>query len=161
MANVVTHGIWIIPAVYCTLQLLWRSDTSSKIFVATVYGVALTLLFFISTFFHCMFYCNRNRQLKDFLHRCDRAMIYIFIAGSYFPWLSLSTPVHSNLMTFLKWFVWTLAAMGIAYQQVIKSFIYFPNCYKNIFESNLNHPLLYNDNCHTLPIIFDLYISRN
>lgn len=57
-------------------------------------------------------------MLKDILHRCDRAMIYIFIAGSYFPWLSLSSPVQSHVLTFLKWFVWTLAALGIMYQQV-------------------------------------------
>lgn len=62
---------------------------------------------------------KKNRQLKDVLHRCDRAMIYIFIAGSYFPWLSLSTAIQSNMLLFcLKWTVWLLAAFGILYQQV-------------------------------------------
>lgn len=86
--------------------------------MATIYGTTLTLLFFISTFFHGAFYFNRNRLLKDILHRCDRAMIYVFIAGSYFPWLSLGAPAQSHVLTFLKWFVLTLAILGIAYQQV-------------------------------------------
>ncbi|KAG4076912.1 hypothetical protein HA402_015899 [Bradysia odoriphaga] len=119
IANVVTHGIWVIPAIYAALQLLWRSHSSSQIVVAIVYGSSLALLFIVSTIFHSVFYCNHNRQLKDVMHRCDRAVIYIFIAGSYFPWLSLSTTVHSSFLFFsLKWTVWLLAALGILYQQI-------------------------------------------
>lgn len=57
------------------------------------------------------------RQLKDVLHRCDRAMIYIFIAGSYFPWLSLQQLPEEGWSSVMRWFVWILAAMGIGYQQ--------------------------------------------
>lgn len=58
------------------------------------------------------------RQLKDVLHRCDRAMIYVFIAGSYFPWLTLSPPAHPTILCILKWMVWLLAGCGILYQQI-------------------------------------------
>lgn len=159
IANVVTHGIWIIPALCCAIQLLWRSDNTSKIFVAMVYGISLILLFFVSTFFHCAFYCNNNRQLRDILHRCDRAMIYIFIAGSYFPWLSLSSPAHSNMLTFLKWFVWTLAALGILYQQVNENYsieIYSPYfiihciCHLSIFRSSTNDTDVWRPSCTLL-----------
>lgn len=64
------------------------------------------------------FYC-KYRQIKDVLHRCDRAMIYVFIAGSYFPWLSLGDPAHPQICFAFKWGVWLLAALGIVYQQVI------------------------------------------
>lgn len=80
--------------------------------------------------------------MRDVLHRGDRAMIYVFIASSYFPWLSLmpnlsvaaemSNKSSSSLLpTILSWFgvsslvaadlrwlVWFLAAMGILYQQI-------------------------------------------
>lgn len=119
LANVTTHGLWVLPAICAALQLLWRSQSGTQFLVGLVYGVSLALLFIVSTVFHCVFYCNRNRPLKDILHRCDRAMIYIFIAGSYFPWLSLSTPIDSHALLFvLKWTTWLLAAFGILYQQV-------------------------------------------
>lgn len=45
-------------------------------------------------------------------------MIYIFIAGSYFPWLNLGHATHPLIVTVLNWFIWILAAIGILYQQV-------------------------------------------
>lgn len=56
--------------------------------------------------------------LKNVLHRCDRAMIYVFIAGSYFPWLTLENTDHSAILFCMEWVIWLMAAFGIAYQQV-------------------------------------------
>lgn len=93
-------------------------------------------------------------RVRDVLHRGDRAMIYIFIASSYFPWLSLTPSLavaeetiksSSSLLPIifswfgfsslvaadLRWLVWFLAAMGILYQQIfhekykwLETFIY-------------------------------------
>ena len=76
------------------------------------------------------------------MHWADRGMIYIFIASSYFPWLSLipnaakiSTHsgqtslsllpiflswmgVSSDIASDLRWTIWFLAAIGILYQQI-------------------------------------------
>lgn len=86
--------------------------------VSFIYGSALILLFCVSTAFHCVFYCNKDLVLKDVLHRMDRAMIYIFIAGSYFPWLNLGHTSHPYIICSLKWWIWVLAVLGIIYQQV-------------------------------------------
>uniref|UniRef100_A0A1Q3F7F6 Putative macrophage maturation-associated protein n=1 Tax=Culex tarsalis TaxID=7177 RepID=A0A1Q3F7F6_CULTA len=118
IANVLTHGFWVLPSAYGGVNLLWRSYNSAQLLAAIIYGLALAMLFFVSTFFHCVFYCNRNRPLKDVLHRCDRAMIYIFIAGSYYPWLSLGHTTHPQIVSVIKWCVWVLAIMGIIYQQM-------------------------------------------
>lgn len=118
IANVITHGLWVLPSVYAGINLLFRSYTPAQMLAAVIYGVALSMLFFVSTFFHCVFYCNRSRQLKDVLHRCDRAMIYIFIAGSYYPWLSLGHTSHPQIVSVVKWCVWVMAILGIIYQQM-------------------------------------------
>ena len=56
------------------------------------------------------------RLWKDLLHRSDRAMIYLFIAGSYTPWLNLR---HlDGVSVELRWAVWLLALLGITYQQL-------------------------------------------
>ncbi|XP_058466806.1 monocyte to macrophage differentiation factor [Malaya genurostris] len=118
IANVITHGAWVLPSVYAGVTLLWRSSSAAQLLAAIIYGLALMMLFFVSTFFHCVFYCNRNRPLKDMLHRCDRAMIYIFIAGSYYPWLSLGHTTHPEIVSVIKWCVWVMAILGIIYQQI-------------------------------------------
>ncbi|KAL9872452.1 monocyte to macrophage differentiation factor isoform 2-T2 [Glossina fuscipes fuscipes] len=115
LANIITHGIWIIPAIVCANKLFERSKNSSQYLVCWVYGGALTMLFIISTFFHCSCFCTNH---KNILHRCDRAMIYIFIAGSYFPWLQLQNPRHLSLLVCMEWMIWVMAAIGITYQQL-------------------------------------------
>lgn len=63
-------------------------------------------------------------SLKDLLHRCDRAMIYVFIAASYFPWLNYELFLNSMhgddalLLSTMRILVWIMAAVGILYQQI-------------------------------------------
>ena len=45
-------------------------------------------------------------------------MIYLFIAGSYTPWLYLKPFVVDSYSVELRWFIWYLATAGIIYQQV-------------------------------------------
>ncbi|KAH8400457.1 hypothetical protein KR222_000450 [Zaprionus bogoriensis] len=135
LANVITHGIWIVPAIFAVVKLFERSNSSSQYLVSWVYGTALCMLFTISTFFHCSCYCAEHsppryyrswptvswhtyRGLKNVLHRCDRAMIYVFIAGSYFPWLTLENTNQSMILFCMEWIIWLMAAIGIAYQQL-------------------------------------------
>lgn len=69
--------------------------------------------------FHLIFLVPHSRCLKQVLHRADRAMIYIFIAGSYYPWLNLGPDSsHPHFKQVLNWFVWILAGIGILYQQL-------------------------------------------
>lgn len=46
-------------------------------------------------------------------------MIYVFIAGSYFPWLTITPePQMTTIIIAMRWVVWLLAALGILYQQI-------------------------------------------
>lgn len=51
-------------------------------------------------------------------HRGDRAMIFLFIAGSYAPWLSLERVQLLHIHPDLQWglIMWTL--VGIVFQQL-------------------------------------------
>lgn len=118
LANVITHGIWIIPSLLAAIELLQRSLTWTQFLSATIYGTSLLLVFTVSTFFHCVHYHKQNGQLKDALHRFDRAMIYIFIAATYFPWLNNERfQTHVTLST-MRILIWIMASLGILYQQI-------------------------------------------
>nr|CAG4642122.1 EOG090X0FVK [Eurycercus lamellatus] len=140
-ANIISHGSCILPAVYATWCLVERAVTPTQYWAGLIHGVALVLLFTVSAAYHTTCLCHKNK-MRHVLHRGDRAMIYIFIASSYFPWLSLMPNVHlpigtsnkstsslisillswlgidSLLAADLRWHVWLLAAMGILYQQM-------------------------------------------
>ncbi|XP_076635931.1 monocyte to macrophage differentiation factor 2 isoform X1 [Colletes latitarsis] len=118
VANVATHGIWVVPSVIGGLELVHRSTTWRQLVSAYVYGTSLILVFVVSTFFHSMHYYNYNRQLKDALHRFDRAMIYIFIAASYFPWLNIDHFPDDELLCVMRYAIWIMAILGILYQQI-------------------------------------------
>lgn len=57
-------------------------------------------------------------------HRLDRAMIYLFIAGSYTPWLYLKDWPAGSPSSWLQTGVWPLALVGLVYQQL------FHECHK-------------------------------
>lgn len=61
IANIVTHGIWVIPSIWATLYLITRSKSGDQLLSALVYGATLTILFSVSTSFHCVFYFNHHR----------------------------------------------------------------------------------------------------
>lgn len=136
IANIITHAIWIFPSILGAIELYRRSESNSQTLSAFVYGFTLISLFSVSTSFHCLFYChdkrlvNQNntwyvlltfyfcRTLKDVLHRCDRGMIYIFIAGSYFPWLTIEKLPQEGWSSHMHLVIWIMAFMGIIYQQI-------------------------------------------
>ena len=45
-------------------------------------------------------------------------MIYLFIAGSYTPWLTLKSYYPNGWAIQLTWAIWILAFLGILYQQI-------------------------------------------
>lgn len=56
--------------------------------------------------------------IKEIFHRGDRAMIYLFIAGSYTPWLFLKKYTEDGYTEYLKSAIWIMALLGIIYQQL-------------------------------------------
>jgi len=59
-ANVITHGIWVIPSILATVKLLERSHNGAQSVSALVYGGTLIFLFSVSTSFHCCFFLQQT-----------------------------------------------------------------------------------------------------
>ncbi|KAK6187120.1 hypothetical protein SNE40_005213 [Patella caerulea] len=114
VANVVTHGVWILPSLICGIWMLYLASTSAQYIAALIYGAALWSLFTVSTTFHTISYTGKCSSLKNFFHIGDRAVIYLFIAASYTPWLCLKD--LGNWGVSVLWLVWILAILGIIYQ---------------------------------------------
>ncbi|XP_065350337.1 monocyte to macrophage differentiation factor 2-like isoform X1 [Cloeon dipterum] len=117
-ANVITNGIWIPFSIWGSFSLLHRSTNWPQLLVAVVYGVSIISIFTLSTVFHYTLFCRREGPIKEALHRCDRAMIYVFIAASYFPWLTLTRVPTEGLVAEMWWLIWVFASLGIIYQQI-------------------------------------------
>ncbi|KAK7083693.1 hypothetical protein SK128_028624 [Halocaridina rubra] len=117
-ANMVTHGVCVLPAVYGAVIMVMASRSDVHQLAATIYGIGLAGLFSVSTIFHIVFYMGYYKNLKEVLHRSDRAMIYVFIASSYTPWLMLRPLPLDSWTLHLRWGIWVLAVLGIIYQQV-------------------------------------------
>ncbi|CCD67984.1 Monocyte to macrophage differentiation factor [Caenorhabditis elegans] len=119
VANTVSHAIGIGPTIlvfYYFMCAYAHRDLQHILMI--IYGIFTTLLFTSSTVYH---FCellfrqqNKHRKLRYYLHICDRAAIYLFIAASYTPWLTLR---HCGLPGLnLKWMIWVFAILGILYQ---------------------------------------------
>jgi len=115
IANILTHGVLVFPISWLSWHMILSAGSPAQFWATVIYGTALIGLFTVSTVFHTVAMISHNSLVRDLLHRSDRAMIYLFIAGSYTPWLNLKhlTGVSQEL----RWVIWLLAIIGILYQQ--------------------------------------------
>jgi len=117
-ANIVTHGFYIIPVIFYCHDLYRQTRTSKEIWSSVVYSAVSIGLFSVSTIFHIIACSGHRGTLHELFHRLDRLMIYLFIAGSYTPWLSLKN-FHSEAWgRWLEYAIWPISALGILYQQL-------------------------------------------
>ncbi|WKX91790.1 hypothetical protein Q1695_010094 [Nippostrongylus brasiliensis] len=117
-ANTISHGIGIVPSVLVFRHMVSISHRELQFYLMIVYGLFTTLLFSSSTCYHVCELKFRQKgtqtKLRYYLHICDRAAIYLFIAASYTPWLTLRHCGYPGLN--LKWMIWVFALFGILYQ---------------------------------------------
>ena len=78
---------------------------------AAVYALTSALLFGVSAAYH------RGRspgRLRDLLHRCDHANIYLIIAGTYTPLALLA--LHGGVRAAVLGVIWAGAAAGVMFR---------------------------------------------
>jgi hemolysin III len=109
-ANVITHGfaaaLSVIGLFVLVLLSLERGD-AWHVTGTAVFGVALVMLYTISTLYHLV----RRAETKVWLRKCDHAGIFLLIAGSYTPFLLVT--LRGTLGWTLFAVIWGLGVVGI------------------------------------------------
>jgi hemolysin III len=110
VANAISHGIGFLLAA-AALPLLVRSALDRgrmpDVVGAALFGTTMMLLYFVSTLYHAV----PASTWKERLGRIDHATIYLFIAGSYMPFLL--GLLRGAWGWSLFGLVWTAALVGV------------------------------------------------
>lgn len=111
IANCVTHGAGAVMSVAALTLLVYfaaRYGDGWRLAAALVFGVALVLLYTMSTLYHSFPW----PRVKHVFKVLDHAGIYLLIAGTYTPFTLVTLRDDGGWWLFA--IVWTLAILGIA-----------------------------------------------
>jgi hemolysin III len=110
IANALSHGLGLVLAIVA-LPLLVRAAARQQgaagIVAASLFGSTMIVLYAVSTLYHAL----PEGRGKHWLNRLDHAAIYLFIAGSYMPFLL--GVLHGAWGWSLFGVIWAAAALGI------------------------------------------------
>lgn len=113
VANAITHGIGAALSVAALVLLIVFASlkgTPWHIVSFTIYGITMLLLYLCSTLVHSF---NEGR-VKDLFEIFDHSAIYLFIAGTYTPFMLLA--VKGALGWSIFGTVWGMALLGCAFK---------------------------------------------
>lgn len=113
IANAVTHGLGAAAAIVGLTLLLAKGIpvlSGWEIAAVSVYGASLVLLFLASTLYHAI----PHPKARHILRRIDHGAIYVLIAGTYTPFMSIA--LQSTAAHVLLGVVWSLAVAGILFK---------------------------------------------
>lgn len=110
IANGISHGIGFLLAVASLPALLLATGRTRTLDLVAcgVFSATMMLLYAVSTLYHAW----PPGRVKGWLNRCDHAAIFLFIAGSYTPFVL--GVLRGGWGWSLFALVWTLAAFGVA-----------------------------------------------
>ena len=110
LANAISHGVGVALAIGALPLLVWfanRHGSAADITAAALFGASMVLLYGTSTLYHAL----RPGRAKSWFQRLDHAAIYVFIAGSYTPFVL--GPLRGAWGWSLFGVVWGLAVVGV------------------------------------------------
>ena len=111
LANSLSHGIGALLAVASLLVLVQMAASrggAAGVVGASIFGATMILLYGVSTLYHAL----PAGRAKHWFNRLDHAAIYVFIAGSYMPYLL--GVLRGAWGWTLFGIVWGAAALGVA-----------------------------------------------
>ncbi|MEW4369199.1 PAQR family membrane homeostasis protein TrhA [Paenibacillus kandeliae] len=113
VANAITHGIGAALSVAALVLLIVFASlkgTPWHIVSFTIYGITMLLLYLCSTLVHSF----NEGKVKDLFEIFDHSAIYLFIAGTYTPFMLLA--VKGVLGWSIFGTVWGMAVLGCAFK---------------------------------------------
>ena len=109
--NAASHGLGVILGMAGLVMMLVASAQDSvRLTSSAVYGASIILLFLASTIYHSV----SLPKLKAILKTLDHCAIYLLIAGTYTPFMTISLASKGGLFYLL--FIWTIAIAGIVFK---------------------------------------------
>jgi hemolysin III len=109
-ANAVSHGLGFLlaaAALPVLMGLAQRQGSTAQLLGAGIFVGTMMLLYLASAVFHAL----PEGRAKALFNRVDHAAIFIFIAGSYTPFVI--GPTQGSWEWTLFGLVWGLAALGV------------------------------------------------
>lgn len=113
LANALTHGVGFLVAVEALVHMIDVAPLQLSAWQKTgvvVYGISLVLMFLVSTLYHAVSHPGAKQVLK----RCDHCAIYLLIAGSFTPLMTI--PIESRSANVVLIVVWTMAVIGVVFK---------------------------------------------
>src|SRR5699024_8911607 len=121
IAHSITHGIGAILSIAGLVLLIVFSSLSCnpwKIVSVTIFGITMLLMYLSSTIVHSL----PVGKWKDIFQIFDHSSIYLFIAGTYTPFLLVS--LRSEIGWTLFGIIWGIAIIGVVFKIfLVKKFI--------------------------------------
>jgi hemolysin III len=122
IANSITHGIGTLLSIAGLVVLIVfasMNGTAWHIVTFAIFGASMFILYLSSTLVHAL----PKGKAKDIFEIFDHSAIYLFIAGSYTPFLLLA--VKGSLGWTLFGIVWGLAIAGTVFKMFfVKKFLF-------------------------------------
>ncbi|MET3847784.1 hemolysin III [Paenibacillus sp. OAE614] len=113
VANAITHGIGALLSVAALVLLIVFSTmkgTAWHIASFSIYGTTMLILYINSTLVHSF----KEGRVKDLFEIFDHSSIYLFIAGSYTPFMLVA--IRGPLGWSLFATVWGIALLGCVFK---------------------------------------------
>lgn len=102
------HQAAFVASLLGLVWLVWLADGTRETVAAAVYGLAMVLLYLVSSTYHVF---ARGPRIRPVMRRLDHSMIFVMIAGTYTPVCLLA--LHGAWSWGLLIAVWTGALLGI------------------------------------------------
>ncbi|MNU57833.1 hemolysin-III related [compost metagenome] len=122
IANAITHGIGALLSVVALVLLIVYSSTKGTawhVVSFTIYGVSMLLLYSSSTLVHSF----KEGKMKDLFEFFDHSSIYVYIAGTYTPFMLVA--IRGSLGWTLFCVVWGIALLGVLFKAYfVKRFLF-------------------------------------